>query len=173
MGFASAANLQSQNHPGTPRRIWFLSPHCKNLLLLSKTPLQIHSGLWSFSFRHAANLAGAKDGKCARLRAAEGLPACSASPLVAPSPMAGLGAVGFGAAGAGEVLLRLLWELGARGTTLCTSRSILERQSWKELCPPTPCWDTPVPSAALTQPSTWKQLSLALGTRWNSSLAGD
>lgn len=39
--------------------------------------------------------------------------------------------------------------------------------------PPTPCWDTPVPSAALTQPSTWKQLSLALGTRWSSSLAGD
>lgn len=32
----------------TPRRIWFPSPHCKNLLLLSNTLLKIHSGLWGF-----------------------------------------------------------------------------------------------------------------------------
>lgn len=32
----------------TPQRIWFPSPHCKNLLLLSNTLLQIRSGLHGF-----------------------------------------------------------------------------------------------------------------------------
>lgn len=37
-----------QSHCRTPQRIWFPSPRCKNLLLLSNTLLQIRSGLQSF-----------------------------------------------------------------------------------------------------------------------------
>lgn len=129
--------------------------------------------LWApeLSFRHATNLAEAKDGKCTRLCAAEGLPAGSASPLVAPSPMAGLEAVGFGAAEAGGALLRLLWELGGLRYHFVHLQEYFGEGEPGGTVPLS--WDIPMSSAAFAQPSTWKQLSSSLGKRWSPSLAGN
>lgn len=45
VGFSSPVKLKQSK---TPLRIWFPSPSCKNLLLLSNTLLQIYSGFQSF-----------------------------------------------------------------------------------------------------------------------------